>query len=109
MKTQLKALVVGAALALTAASVAEAQPWTSIARREYNLDRRIDVGVRNGSLTRMEAVRLRSELRGLVRLERVYSRGGLNWRERADLNRRFDGLSARIYANRHDWQNRRRY
>jgi hypothetical protein len=44
MKTQLKALVVGAALALTAASAADAQPWTSIARREVNLDHRIDVG-----------------------------------------------------------------
>lgn len=108
MKTPLKALVIGATLALTAGSLAEARPWTSVERREANLDRRIDVGVRNGSLTRAEAWRLRTQLRALVRLENRYSRGGLNWRERADLDRRFNQLSARVRFDRHDWQNRRR-
>jgi hypothetical protein len=108
MKTPLKALIVGAAIALTTGTLAEAQPWRSIERREANLDRRIDVGVRNGSLTRAEAYRLRHQLRALVRLENRYSRNGLSWRKRADLDRRFDRLSSRIRYDRHDWQRRRR-
>jgi hypothetical protein len=85
---------------------AQARGWQSIARREGALTARIDAGVRGGGLTRVEAVRLRSELRGLITLERSYSRNGLTAAERAVLDRRFDGLSNRIYANRHDRQRR---
>jgi len=76
--------------------------WQSISQRQVNLDRRIDQGVRNGSLNRREAVRLRSELNSLVRLEANYRRDGLNQRERADLDRRFDRLSAQIRIDRND-------
>jgi hypothetical protein len=37
-----------------------------------------------------------------VRLEQRYSRNGLDARERADLDRRWDAVSNRIYAQRHD-------
>ena len=76
--------------------------WTSIDHRLNNLDRRIDQGVRTGQITRNEAVRLRGEFRSLVNLERRYSANGLTRWERADLDRRFDTLSARIRWDRHD-------
>jgi hypothetical protein len=72
------------------------------------LDQRIDVGIRNGSLTRNEAMRLRGEFRDLARLEANYRRDGLSMRERADLDRRFDLLSARIRYERHDRDDRGR-
>jgi hypothetical protein len=52
---------------------------------------------------------LRSDFRQLTRLEAQYrrSRPGLTAAERRDLDRRFDALSQRIFAERHDWQNRR--
>ncbi|MBW8302657.1 MAG: hypothetical protein K0M78_01655, partial [Brevundimonas sp.] len=56
--------------------------WQSIAQRKYQLDRRIDVGLRNGSLSRREASRLSTALNSLVRLERNYMRGGLTRWER---------------------------
>lgn len=86
---------------------ADAGGWNSINARQANLDRRIDQGVRNGSLSRREAARLRSEFGSLVRLEASYRRGGLSRWERDDLNRRFDRLAAQIRNERRDGDNRR--
>jgi len=76
--------------------------WVSINQRQAQLDRRIDQGVRNGTLNRREAYRLRGEFNQIARLEANYRVNGLNGWERADLDRRFDLLSARIRAERHD-------
>lgn len=89
--------------ALAVAAPASAQQWQSINQRQANLEQRIDVGVRNGSLTRNEAARLRVDFRELTRLEARYrSSYGLSQAERRDLDRRFDALSARIRYERHD-------
>lgn len=82
--------------------------WQPINQRQRNLDARIDAGIRDGSLTRTEAYRLRAEFQGIARLEAQYRRNGLSRGERADLDRRFDRLSATIQAERRDWQDRRR-
>ena len=94
----------GIAAAALPATAANAQPWQTINQRQRNLDARIDQGVRNGALTRAEAMRLRGEFRGLANLEARYRRGGLDQWERNDLNRRFDMLSQRV---RWDKNNRR--
>ena len=74
--------------------------WTNINSRQANLDARIDAGVRDRSLTASEAASLRSDFNALVRLETNYRQGGLTNNERADLDRRFDQLSARIQSAR---------
>jgi hypothetical protein len=76
--------------------------WTSINQRQTNLETRITAGVRDRSLTQTEASRLRADLRTLARLETTYRRNGLTAAERADLDRRFDLLSARIRDDRRD-------
>jgi Ni/Co efflux regulator RcnB len=81
--------------------------WQSINQRQANLDRRIDQGSRNGQISRREATRLRGEFNSLLRLENQYRRGGLTQWERADLDRRFDRLSAGIRYERRDNDNRR--
>jgi hypothetical protein len=81
--------------------------WWWMSDRSQNLERRIDAGVRNRTITQAEAVRLRSEWRYLVQLEANYRRDGLSRSERADLERRFDILAAKIRWDRNDWQNRR--
>ncbi|HYD87700.1 MAG TPA: hypothetical protein VEA80_09510 [Vitreimonas sp.] len=97
-----------AASALAVAAPASAQSWQSINQRQANLDQRIDVGVRNGSLTRGEAARLRAEFRDLARLEARYrASSGLSYGERADLDRRFDSLSSQIRYERRDDDDRR--
>ena len=106
MKRTLLAL---AALATVAAVplAAQAAPWQPINQRQANLEHRIDVGVRNGSLTRSEAMRLRGEFRSISRLEASYRRSnGLSMRERADLDARFDRLNRQIKIERHDRDDR---
>ncbi|MGV8929149.1 MAG: hypothetical protein ACOH1E_05325 [Brevundimonas sp.] len=80
--------------------------WQNISQRKYQLDRRIDQGERNLQLSRREAGRLRAELNALVRLEYSYSRGGLSWRERQDLDARYDRLQRQVRAERRDHNNR---
>ena len=82
--------------------------WQSISQRKYQLDRRIDIGLRNGSLSRREASRLQVQLNSLIRLERNYMRGGLTRWERDDLDRRYDRLAVQVRAERRDRDNRRR-
>ena len=97
-----------AASALAVAAPASAQGWQSINQRQANLDARIDAGVRSGQLTRSEATRLRAEFHALARLEARYRASyGLSRAERADLDRRFDALSARIRYERRDDDDRR--
>jgi hypothetical protein len=98
-----------AAGALAVAAPASAQVWQSINQREAQLDTRIDAGVRDGSLTRQEAFRLRDEFNDLARLEARYRADGLSFGERADLDRRFDALSSQIRYQRNDDQSRGGY
>lgn len=106
MKKFLIPLLAASALA-SAAMPAAAAPWANINQRQAQLDHRIDQGVRNGSLTRREAVNLRAEFQGIARLENRYRRtGGLQRWERTDLDRRFNVLSAKIRYERHDRDDR---
>ncbi|HYE46604.1 MAG TPA: hypothetical protein VEA44_12625 [Caulobacter sp.] len=83
--------------------------WQNINQRQRTLDHKIDVGVRNGTLTQTEAARLRAEFQALGRLEDQYrASGGLQASERADLDRRFDALNARIRYERRDGEGYRR-
>ena len=105
MKRTMLSLVAASALAAAIVpSAADAAPWMSINQRQANLEQRIDQGVRNGSITRSEAISLRSQFRQLVVLENNYrrTRPGLTYSERVDLDRRFDVLSARIQVARND-------
>ncbi|MGX1588571.1 hypothetical protein [Brevundimonas diminuta] len=108
------AVAIGAALPAAAQSYRHApvyesrhDGWRSIHQRKYNLDRRIDQGVRTRQLSVREASRLKSELNSLVRLERAYQRDGLSRRERMELDHRYDALSAKIRYERRDHNGRR--
>ena len=96
-----------AAGVLGSATAASAQAWAPIRDREARVEMRIERGLNDGSLTRREARRLHEELRQIAFLEDRYRRDGLSGWERADLNRRFDNLSRRVFAERRDSQNRR--
>ena len=74
----------------------------NINQRQAQLDRRIDQGMRSGKITRREAYRLRNEFQAIARLETRYRVNGLSTWERADLDRRFDTLAARIRWERRD-------
>lgn len=68
-----------------------------MAERSAALDARIDAGVRDGSLDRGEATRLRADYQALVRLEDRYAADGrLTVEERNELRSRYEALSRRI-------------
>jgi hypothetical protein len=71
-------------------------------QRQAQLNSRIEFGVRRGMITRREAADLRSRSYEIARLEARYRVNGLNGRERADLDRRFDRLEMRIAREVHD-------
>ena len=102
------ASVLAVAAVSSVALPAAAAPWQNINQRQANLEQRINMGVRTGRLSRVEAQRLRTEFRSLERLEARYrytGRGLSAW-ERQDLDRRFNALSARIRIQAND-HNRR--
>jgi len=72
--------------------------WVPIASRQTWLETRLDAGQRDRRLSSQEAARLRSEFQAIARLEAQYRRGGLTSSEQADLDRRFNALSARLPA-----------
>ena len=81
-----------------------AAPWVSINARQANQFARINNGVRDRTLTAGEAAKLRADFYALERLEQRYRLGGLSLGERQDLDRRFDDLNRRIYAQKNDRQ-----
>jgi hypothetical protein len=85
-----------------------AAPWQSINQRQAILEDRIDQGIRNGALTRTEAIVLRGEFNTLERLEANYRRSGghLSAGERRELDERFEALRLRIRIQRRDAQER---
>ncbi|MBX3594246.1 hypothetical protein [Sphingomonas sp.] len=104
MNKKIALAIAGLGIATAAVPAANAQGWQSINQRQAQLDQRIDMGVRNGQLTRSEAARLRAEYRQIAQLEYRYRRSapGLTLNERRDLDRRFNALSARIRYERRD-------
>src|SRR5215217_1706264 len=100
MRRQLLSLLAATTIAAGIPAVASAQTWMRMDQREYQLDQRIDSGVRSGQLTPSEASQLRAEFRNIVALESQYARNGLTASERADLDRRFDMLESRIMYER---------
>ena len=101
-------IVAGLGLAgVTVPVVASAAPWQSINARQDRLEQRIERGIRSGQLSRREAMQLRTQYREIARLEDRYRRSdGLSGRERQDINRRFDALSARVRVDRQDRRHR---
>jgi hypothetical protein len=76
-----------------------------IDNRQARQMERIDHGVRNGTLTRFEAIKLRKQQRDIARLERKFERDGrLTRNERATLTKLQNRASRMIRAEKHDNQ-----
>jgi hypothetical protein len=72
-------------------------------QRRADLDARIEAGVRDGSISRTEASRLRGDYEALVQLETRYAADGrMTTTERADLRDRYRALSQRVGDERRD-------
>lgn len=87
-----------------------AQGRRPLNERRQALEARIDAGVRDGSLTRWEADRLRGDYDALVQLESRYQADGrLTAAEREDLRTRYRALSQQVGDDRNDDQGYNRW
>ena len=89
-------------------AVSSAAPFAPVNQRAQMIQSRIDQGIRSGGLDRREAFKLQNQLRGIQKLEYRYrlSGGRIDLRERADLERRYDALGAKVRFDKHDGQRR---
>lgn len=72
-------------------------------QRRADVDARIEAGVRDGSISRTEAGRLRADFDALVQLETRYAADGrMTTTERQDLRTRYRALSQRVGEERGD-------
>jgi hypothetical protein len=70
--------------------------WQPVAQQNGLFEQRLAEMLRNRSISQTEAGRLRNEWRGLAQIEAQYQRGGIDAREQADLQNRFDAIDSRI-------------
>lgn len=70
--------------------------YRSAADGRADFDARVNAAINARQISRVEATRLRSDYAALVRTEADYQSGGLNARERQEIESRLDALDARL-------------
>jgi hypothetical protein len=85
-----------AALAALAAAAPAAAQWAAGTVDPESLRAEIDAGLSHGDISPGDAASLRSQLRGLINLQRQYSEDGMSRSERNDLQQRALGLRNEI-------------
>ena len=89
------------------AQVQNENPKSEVGKRLENQQDRIGQGIQSGQLTAGEAARLEArevELRHEISIDRNANGGKLTDAEKVEINKELDGLSARIYKQKHDDQ-----
>lgn len=102
-----KIAVAAAALVIAASAPAVAQTYRSDVR-EHRQERRIERGIRHGTLTPHEARRLERQQARIHRLERrsrAMNHGYVDPRTERLINRIQDRASHRIHNKKHNWRN----
>ncbi|MES2835703.1 MAG: hypothetical protein V4707_13455 [Pseudomonadota bacterium] len=73
--------------------------YATIAEGRTAFDARVDAALRAREISRTESTRLKADYATLIRLETSYQRGGLDSRERADLQSQLRALNERVGDN----------
>ncbi len=106
MKRMFLTVVAAGVLAgMTGIAFADDPPEGRIQERKENQQRRIGNGVKNGTLSPQETINLEKKERGLnreIHHDRVQNGGNLTNKEKAQINRKQNRLSRKIYRAKHD-------
>lgn len=103
-RTLTRSLIAGLAIVAASTSIVSAD---EIDRRQYNQERRIQQGVRDGTVTRSEYYRLEQEQARIRDLERrAKADGRVDHREAAQIRNAQQDASRHIYQEKHDRENR---
>jgi hypothetical protein len=99
-RTFTRSLIAGLAIVAASTTIASAD---EIDRRQNMQERRIQQGVRDGSITRQEYQRLEQEQARINALERrAKADGRVDYREAAQIGRAQQEASRHIYQEKHD-------
>jgi len=108
MKRTIAAILTSAVLILTPAFAQDNEGKGVINQRRENEKDRIQAGVKDGSLTKAEAARLKAEEKHVNKeIRRDRKDGELTAKEKAKSTRDQNKLSKNIYQQRHDKQTRK--
>jgi septal ring factor EnvC (AmiA/AmiB activator) len=81
----------------------------SIDNRVFEMQRRINQGLKSGDLTRQEALQLRQELKDIRNDEAQMRADGKLTKQDVDrFNGDLDRLSKNIYRDKHDWERKKK-
>jgi hypothetical protein len=105
MKKTILTMAAVSALAIGAPAAAQTAE-SNVDLRVDRLQTQIQMGVRNGTISRAEAPALREQLRQVRQVERQYSRNGLTRAERQDLRNRVQNLRQQIQFAERQGDNR---
>lgn len=96
MKKIILSIAAVAALSAGAAPATAQSRGSGLDNRIESLQQQIQAGVQRGTISRTEAVPLRTRLREVTQLERQYSRGGFTRTEQSRLQQRIQILRQQI-------------
>jgi hypothetical protein len=101
-------IILSATFALGLAVSGFAQQTPSVDNRERRQQKRINRGVKSGTLTKREAARMEKQQARTEKMEaKAKSDGVVTRKERARLQHRENKTSRHIYRQKHDNQNRK--
>jgi len=108
MKRTIAAILTSAVLILMPAFAQDNEEKSVINQRKENEKDRIQAGVKDGSLTKTEAARLKAEEKHVNKeIRRDRKDGDLTAKEKAKITKDQNKLSKNIYQQRHDKQTRK--
>ena len=108
MKRTIAAILTSAVLILMPAFAQDNEGKGVINQRKENEKDRIQAGVKDGSLTKAEAARLKAEEKHVNKeIRRDRKDGDLTAKEKAKITKDQNKLSKNIYQQRHDKQTRK--
>jgi len=105
MKTK---LILSVIFLLAMVSITSAQSKTPVVtKRQFNQQKRIQNGIQNGSLTKLEVKQLEKQQVNILKTKKVVKAdGNVTKRERAILHHKQNNASTTIFIQKHDRQNR---
>jgi hypothetical protein len=96
MNKAMLALAATVAGLLSVSASAGAAPFQPLGQRLAALEQRINQGLHNGAITRSDGDSLRVGVARIRLIEAQYRRGGIDFAEQQDLDRRFDNLARHV-------------
>ena len=106
MKKLICAVICAVVMVFGTMAISYADERDDIRARISSAKQNIQRGIQQGTITKHESAKLHNELDGILNKINRMKQGGLNHRERDQINRDLDRLDRDIYRDKHDGDTR---